>query len=71
MLTYELFSYAGMGMMPGMGRGAFNNMTGMGNGFGHFNPAFMQGGGIPTAVGQGGAFPPDGPRKRYRVDESR
>jgi len=66
----------GMGMMPGMGRGAFNNMTGMGNGFGmqggHFNPAFMQGGGIPTAAGgQGGTFPPDGPRKRYRVDESR
>jgi hypothetical protein len=67
MLTYKLFSYAGMGMMPGMGRGAFNNMSGMGNGFGmqgHFNPAFMQG-------GQGGPFPPDGPRKRFRVDESR
>ena len=75
MLTYKLFSYAGMGMMPGMGRGAFNNMTGMGNGFGmqgHFNPAFMQGGGVPAAVGgQGGPFPPDGPRKRFRVDESR
>jgi hypothetical protein len=68
MLTYELFPYAGMGMMPGMGRGAFNNMSGMGSGFGmqgHFNPAFMQGG------GQGGSFPPDGPRKRFRVDESR
>lgn len=75
MLTYKLFSYAGMGMMPGMGRGAFNNMTGMGNGFGmqgHFNPAFMQGGGVPAVVGgQGGPFPPDGPRKRFRVDESR
>jgi hypothetical protein len=76
MLTYKLFSYAGMGMMPGMGRGAFNNMTGMGSGFGmqggHFNPAFMQGGGVPAAVGgQGGSFPPDGPRKRFRVDESR
>ncbi|KAF8485761.1 hypothetical protein DFH94DRAFT_707851 [Russula ochroleuca] len=65
----------GMGMMPGMGRGAFNNMTGMGSGFGmqgHFNPAFMQGGGVPAAVGgQGGPFPPDGPRKRFRIDESR
>jgi hypothetical protein len=76
MLTYKLFSYAGMGIMPGMGRGAFNNMTGMGSGFGgmqgHFNPAFMQGGGVPAAVGgQGGSFPPDGPRKRFRVDESR
>lgn len=74
-LRMNCFSYAGMGMMPGMGRGAFNNMSGMGNGFGmqgHFNPAFMQGGGIPAAAGgQGGAFPPDGPRKRYRVDESR
>jgi len=66
----------GMGMMPGMGRGTFSGMTGMGGGFGmqgHFNPAFMQGGGVPTTVGggQGGSFPPDGPRKRYRVDESR
>ncbi|KAF7312049.1 RRM domain-containing protein [Mycena indigotica] len=47
----------GGGMMRG-GRGNFN-------GGGHFNPAFMQG-------GQGGfnGTPPDGPRKRYRVDES-
>jgi len=75
MLTYELFLYAGMGMMPGIGRGAFNGMSGMGGGFGmqgHFNPAFMQGGNVPTAVGgQGGSFPPDGPRKRFRADESR
>jgi len=75
MLTYELFLYAGMGMMPGMGRGAFNGMTGMGGGFGmqgHFNPAFMQGGNVPAVVGgQGGSFPPDGPRKRFRPDESR
>ncbi|KAH8977484.1 hypothetical protein EDB86DRAFT_3003565 [Lactarius hatsudake] len=63
----------GMGMMPGMGRGAFNSMAGIGGGFGmpgHFNPAFMQGGGVPAAVGGQGPFPPDGPRKRYRVDES-
>ncbi|KAI0258370.1 hypothetical protein BC834DRAFT_911833 [Gloeopeniophorella convolvens] len=63
----------GMGMMPGMGRGAFNGMGGgMGGGFGmqgHFNPAFMQGG-VPAAVGSQGSYPPDGPRKRYRVDES-
>ncbi|KAJ7510500.1 hypothetical protein B0H11DRAFT_2216289 [Mycena galericulata] len=57
----------GMGMVPtgpGMGRGG--NFAA--NGGGHFNPAFMQ--------GQGGGqqqqqfSPPDGPRKRYRVDES-
>ncbi|TFY82128.1 hypothetical protein EWM64_g1880 [Hericium alpestre] len=47
----------GMGMMPGMsGRGGFNQ--------GHFNPAFMQ-------AGQGsGQFGPDGPRKRYRMEDS-
>jgi hypothetical protein len=75
MLTYELFffSYAGMGMMPGMGRGggAFNGMAGMGGGFGmqgHFNPAFMQGASVGSQGG--GPFPPDGPRKRFRIDES-
>ncbi|KAJ7220185.1 hypothetical protein GGX14DRAFT_585986 [Mycena pura] len=51
----------GMGMVPtgpSMGRGGNFNAGG------HFNPAFMQGGG-------GQQFsPPDGPRKRYRVDES-
>ena len=61
-------------MTPGMGRGAFN-MTGMGSGFGgmrsHFNPAFMQGGDVPAAVGGQGGFPSDGPRKRFRVDECR
>ncbi|KAJ7056687.1 hypothetical protein C8F01DRAFT_1154594 [Mycena amicta] len=48
----------GGGMMRGGRGGNFN-------GGGHFNPAFMQG-------GQGGfnSTPPDGPRKRYRVDES-
>lgn len=51
-------------MMPGMiggnggGRGGFNNVQG------HFNPAFMQG-------GQGnGQFGPDGPRKRFKMDDS-
>ncbi|KAJ7746330.1 hypothetical protein B0H16DRAFT_1557068 [Mycena metata] len=55
----------GMGMVPtgpGMGRGG--NFANAG---GHFNPAFMQG----QAGGQQQQFsPPDGPRKRYRVDES-
>ncbi|KAF9815627.1 hypothetical protein IEO21_04487 [Rhodonia placenta] len=46
----------GMGMM-GMGRGGFANVQG------HFNPAFMQGGG-------GGQFGPDGPRKRFKADEA-
>ncbi|KAF7375249.1 RRM domain-containing protein [Mycena sanguinolenta] len=54
----------GMGMVPtgpGMGRGG--NFANAG---GHFNPAFMQG-----QTGGGQQFsPPDGPRKRYRVDES-
>ncbi len=31
---------------------------------GHFNPAFMQGGGTGT-----GFNPPDGPRKRFRGDD--
>ena len=51
-------------MMPGMmggnggGRGGFNNVQG------HFNPAFMQN-------GQGnGQFGPDGPRKRFKMDDS-
>ncbi|OCH95430.1 hypothetical protein OBBRIDRAFT_788318 [Obba rivulosa] len=49
----------GMGMMP-MGRGGFGMQ-------GHFNPAFMQG-----AQGGGGAgqFGPDGPRKRFKMEES-
>jgi hypothetical protein len=42
-----------------------NMGVGRGGGFGHLNPAFMQGGGqqLPQVV-------PDGPRKRYRVDGS-
>jgi hypothetical protein len=57
-----------MGMVPtgpAMGRGG--NFAA--NGGGHFNPAFMQGG--QAGGGQQQQFsPPDGPRKRYRVDES-
>ncbi|KAJ7672185.1 hypothetical protein DFH06DRAFT_1082113 [Mycena polygramma] len=57
----------GMGMVPtgpAMARGG-GNFAGAAAG-GHFNPAFMQ------AQGGGGQqfSPPDGPRKRYRVDES-
>lgn len=44
-------------MMPMGGRGGFANVQG------HFNPAFMQGGG-------GGQFGPDGPRKRFKMEES-
>ncbi|OSD06355.1 hypothetical protein PYCCODRAFT_1474530 [Trametes coccinea BRFM310] len=51
----------GMGMMPMGGRGGFGGMQG------HFNPAFMQGGG---AQGGGGQFAPDGPRKRFKMDDS-
>ncbi|KAJ7760709.1 hypothetical protein DFH07DRAFT_1021858 [Mycena maculata] len=55
----------GMGMVPtgpAMGRGG--NFAA--NGGGHFNPAFMQ-----NQAGGGQQFsPPDGPRKRYRVEES-
>ncbi|EPT01327.1 hypothetical protein FOMPIDRAFT_1023262 [Fomitopsis schrenkii] len=46
----------GMGMMPMGGRGGF--------GQGHFNPAFMQGG------GGGGQFGPDGPRKRFKMEDN-
>ncbi|KAK7032788.1 hypothetical protein R3P38DRAFT_2918895 [Favolaschia claudopus] len=50
------------GMMRGGMAGRGGNFANAG---GHFNPAFMQG------QGGGGQFsPPDGPRKRYRVDES-
>jgi len=49
----------GMGMnMMQMGRGGFNNAQG------HFNPAFMQGG------GGGGHFGGEGPRKRLRMGEN-
>lgn len=44
-----------MGMMPMGGRGGFSGVQG------HFNPAFMQGGG-------GGGQ--DGPRKRFKMEES-
>ena len=50
----------GMGMMPMGGRGGFTGVQG------HFNPAFMQGGG-----GGGGQFGgQDGPRKRFKMEES-
>jgi len=45
-----------------------NMGAGRGGGFGvqgHINPAFMQGGGQQLSQGV-----PDGPRKRYRIDES-
>ncbi|KDQ59074.1 hypothetical protein JAAARDRAFT_33804 [Jaapia argillacea MUCL 33604] len=51
----------GMGMMPMGGRGGFGGVQG------HFNPAFMPG----AQGGGGGQFVgPDGPRKRYRTDDS-
>lgn len=54
-----LYDSVGMGMMPMGGRGGF--------GQGHFNPAFMQGGGMQ---GGGGQFGPDGPRKRFKMDDN-
>lgn len=48
-------------MMPMGGRGGFNGVQG------HFNPAFMQGGGMAQG---GGNFGPDGPRKRFKMEES-
>ena len=48
-----------MGMMPMGGRGGFGGMQG------HFNPAFMQGAG-----GAAGQFGQDGPRKRFKMEES-
>lgn len=35
-----------------------------GYGGGHFNPAFMGGG-----QGGGGAYSPDGPRKRFKMED--
>ncbi|GBE88219.1 hypothetical protein BKA93DRAFT_809654 [Sparassis latifolia] len=51
----------GMGMMPMGGRGGFANVQG------HFNPAFMQG---ASAGGGSGQYTPDGPRKRFKMEES-
>ncbi|KAF7795984.1 hypothetical protein EIP86_007153 [Pleurotus ostreatoroseus] len=53
----------GMGGMPMGGRGGFNGVQG------HFNPAFMQGG-MQGGMQSGGQFGPDGPRKRFKLDES-
>jgi len=56
---FRLICPSGMGTMQngnmGPGRGGAVGVHG------HFNPAFMQGGGHGTL---------DGPRKRHRVDES-
>ncbi|KAH7912795.1 hypothetical protein BJ138DRAFT_1060358 [Hygrophoropsis aurantiaca] len=58
----------GRGGMNGMGMGMMStggaSRGGFGGAQGHFNPAFMQNG------QNGGQYGPDGPRKRYRVDES-
>jgi len=55
----------GGGMMGGMGSSSMGMMGTAGLGVqGHFNPAFMQGGGTGT-----GFNPPDGPRKRFRGDD--
>ncbi|KAI0711899.1 hypothetical protein C8T65DRAFT_179309 [Cerioporus squamosus] len=48
----------GMGMMGMGGRGGFSGVHG------HFNPAFM------GAGGGGGQFAQDGPRKRFKMEES-
>ncbi|KAI0360108.1 hypothetical protein OH77DRAFT_1419497 [Trametes cingulata] len=53
----------GMGMMPMGGRGGFGGVQG------HFNPAFMGAGGAQGAGG-GGQYAPDGPRKRFKMDDS-
>ena len=61
MLTRALcvfFLLVGMGMMGMGGRGGFSGVQG------HFNPAFMSGG------GGGGQFGQDGPRKRFKMEES-
>lgn len=50
--------------MPMGGRGGFNGVQG------HFNPAFMQGGGMQGGMQGGGQYGPDGPRKRFKLDES-
>ena len=60
MLASSSVCSLGLGTMQSGNMGA-----GSGGGFGHFNPAFMQGGSqqLQQVV-------PDGPRKRFRVDES-
>jgi hypothetical protein len=60
-LTEAHWRPIGMGnMMPMGGRGGFNGVQG------HFNPAFMQNG----MQGGGGQFGPDGPRKRFKMEDS-
>ena len=74
MLTYELFSCVGMCMMPGMGRGAFNGMPGMGSRFGmqgHFQPSiYASWWCFHSHRRPRWSFPPDDLRRRFRVDES-
>ncbi|TDL25774.1 hypothetical protein BD410DRAFT_819838 [Rickenella mellea] len=55
----------GMGMLPNLPTGPMAGRGGFGGQMqGHFNPAFMQG------QAGGGQFGPDGPRKRYRMEQS-
>ena len=61
-LSSRIFFVVGMGMVPTGpmgGRGGFGGQTGGG----HFNPAFMQN-------QNAGQFGPDGPRKRFRMEQS-
>lgn len=62
-MMYILNWQVGMGMVPTgpmAGRGGFNPQ----GGGGHFNPAFMQN------QNGGGQYGPDGPRKRFRMEQS-
>ena len=53
---------APMGGRGGFGGGGLGGGVSVGiGGGGHINPAFMQ--------NQGGQFTPDGPRKRYRMEQ--
>jgi hypothetical protein len=59
----DVLSRLGMGMLPTGSMGGRGNFAGV---QGHFNPAFMQ----AAQAGGMGQFGPDGPRKRFRMDES-
>jgi hypothetical protein len=58
------FRLGHMGMMNN--RGGF----GGGGGQGHINPAFMQSAGGGPMLGNNGQIIPDGPRKRFKADDS-
>jgi ABC-type methionine transport system permease subunit len=64
MLCSLLFSMLAFLVVHSLGIGTMHGDMGAGGGLGHFNPAFMQGG------QQFNQMVPDGPRKRYRADES-